>query len=67
MDVSQFLAYCGVDVDKYLPVFTKEQITLNPLVELTEDRLETMGLPLGPRAKILSVLKTFFVFCFLFH
>ncbi|RWS29217.1 Usher syndrome type-1G protein-like protein [Leptotrombidium deliense] len=41
---------------EYLPLFQKEKIDLEALMLLTEDDLKSLGLPLGPRRKIMTAI-----------
>ena len=46
-------------MNKYFPLFEKEEITLESLLSLTEAHLKEMGIPLGPRVRIVNVLKRY--------
>ena len=45
-----------LDLGKYARVFAEEEIDEEVLSELTEDDLEKLGLPLGPRKKLLKAI-----------
>ena len=45
-------------LEKYGPIFAEQEIDESVLTELTESDLENLGLPLGPRKKILSAIQT---------
>jgi class 3 adenylate cyclase/tetratricopeptide (TPR) repeat protein len=45
-------------LEKYGPIFAEQEIDESVLTELTEADLESLGLPLGPRKKILSAIQT---------
>lgn len=44
----------ALGLEKYVPIFDRHEIDLNALTHLTEDDLKEIGLPLGPRRKILA-------------
>jgi len=44
-------------LEKYGPIFAEQEIDESVLTELTEADLENLGLPLGPRKKILSAIQ----------
>jgi class 3 adenylate cyclase/tetratricopeptide (TPR) repeat protein len=44
-------------LEKYGPIFAEQEIDESVLTELTESDLENLGLPLGPRKKILSAIQ----------
>ena len=44
-------------LEKYGPIFAEQEIDESVLTELTESDLESLGLPLGPRKKILSAIQ----------
>lgn len=45
---------------KYICLFEKEDIGLQELPLMTENRLKSLGLPLGPRLRLLEEIKTAF-------
>jgi class 3 adenylate cyclase/tetratricopeptide (TPR) repeat protein len=45
-----------LDLAKYAPIFTENEVELVDLSELSEDDLKEIGLPLGPRRRILKAL-----------
>ena len=53
-DVSSWLERLGLG--KYAPLFAEHEIDPEALPHLTEAMLERMGLPLGPRAKIMAAI-----------
>ncbi len=42
---------------KYAPIFSENEVELADLSELTEDDLKEIGLPLGPRRRILKAVR----------
>lgn len=46
----------SVGLEKYIPVFVEAEVDFETLVELDEDDFKELGLPLGPRRKILKAL-----------
>jgi len=50
-DVRQWLA--DLELEKYADVFEREEVTLDSLPDLADTDLKELGLPLGPRKKIL--------------
>ena len=42
---------------KYAPIFSENEVELTDLSELTEDDLKEIGLPLGPRRRILKAVR----------
>ncbi|XP_074605106.1 SAM_USH1G_HARP domain-containing protein Sans isoform X2 [Brevipalpus obovatus] len=50
-----FLAANGFT--EYIPVFRKEKIDLEALILLTEQDLKSLGMPLGPRRKLMSSIE----------
>ncbi|RWS07071.1 Usher syndrome type-1G protein-like protein [Dinothrombium tinctorium] len=44
-------------VTEYMPLFQKEKIDLEALMLLNEDDLKSLGLPLGPRRKIMRAIE----------
>eukprot|EP00727_Mastigamoeba_balamuthi_P010031 m51a1_g5650 putative protein kinase domain containing protein (697) ;mRNA; f:864356-866826 len=53
--IEQFLA--GLGLEKYAETFEKEEVTVNEISLLTEETLIRMGLPMGPRLRILAKIK----------
>jgi class 3 adenylate cyclase/tetratricopeptide (TPR) repeat protein len=51
-DIDQWLR--GLDLAKYVGVFIESEIGLRDLPHLTEGDLRAMGLPLGPRRRVLA-------------
>ncbi|KAJ8395910.1 hypothetical protein AAFF_G00027930 [Aldrovandia affinis] len=47
----------ALGLEKYIHVFQQEQVDLNSLVLCSENDLKDLGIPLGPRKKILSLVK----------
>jgi class 3 adenylate cyclase/predicted ATPase len=52
MDIEAWLQ--GLGLERYVPVFRDNEIDWEVLPELTEADLATLGLPLGPRRKLLK-------------
>ena len=48
--LATFLA--ALSLDKYEPLFTKEEISLKDLALLSETDLKDIGVPMGPRRQI---------------
>jgi predicted ATPase/class 3 adenylate cyclase len=44
----------GLDLAKYVDVFTENEVGLQDLPHLTDDDLKALGLPLGPRRRLLA-------------
>ncbi len=42
---------------KYAPIFSRNEVELDDLSELSEDDLKEIGLPLGPRRRILKAIR----------
>ncbi|KUJ73472.1 guanylate cyclase [Ruegeria marisrubri] len=55
-DIGAFLDELGLA--KYLPVFETHEVEMPDVPHLTEDDLKEMGLPLGPRRRILAARET---------
>lgn len=53
-DIANWLA--GLGLEKYVNVFTEAEIDRQALPHLTEDDLKELGLPLGPRRKVLGAI-----------
>jgi class 3 adenylate cyclase/predicted ATPase len=53
-DIASWLTRLGLD--KYVSVFTENEIDLNALRHLSEDDLKELGLPVGPRRKVLAAI-----------
>ena len=54
MDIADWLRELGLE--RYEPVFRDNEIDWAVLPELTEGDLEKLGLPLGPRKKLLKAI-----------
>ena len=54
MDVAAWLR--GLGLERYEPTFRQNEIDWDVLPELTESDLEKLGLPLGPRKKLLKAI-----------
>jgi class 3 adenylate cyclase/tetratricopeptide (TPR) repeat protein len=46
----------SLDLAKYREVFAENEVTFGDLPELTEDDLKEMGLPIGPRRRVLKAI-----------
>ena len=55
MDVAAWLR--GLGLEQYEPAFRKNEVDAEVLPDLTESDLTTMGLPVGPRLKLLKAIK----------
>ena len=55
-DLEQWLR--GLDLAKYVAAFTENEVGLQDLPHLTDDDLKALGLPLGPRQRSLSQLRS---------
>jgi class 3 adenylate cyclase/predicted ATPase len=53
-DIASWLARLGLD--KYIDAFTANEIDFEALRHLNEDDLKQLGLPLGPRRKVLAAI-----------
>lgn len=53
-DIAPWLARLGLD--KYIDAFTTNEVDLDALRHLSEDDLKELGLPLGPRRKIMAAI-----------
>jgi hypothetical protein len=53
-DIASWLTRLGLD--KYVRVFTENEIDLDALRHLSEDDLKELGLPVGPRRKLLAAI-----------
>jgi class 3 adenylate cyclase/tetratricopeptide (TPR) repeat protein len=53
-DIASWLARHGLD--KYIEAFTAHEIDLDALQHLREDDLRELGLPIGPRRKVLAAI-----------
>lgn len=56
LDIAPWLAHLGLD--KYIETFTANEVDFTALRHLTEDDLKELGLPLGPRRKVLAAIAT---------
>ena len=54
MDVAAWLR--GLGLERYEPTFRENEVDAEVLPELTESDLTTMGLPVGPRRKLLKTI-----------
>jgi SAM domain (Sterile alpha motif) len=54
VDIAAWLRKLGLE--RYEPVFRDNEIDSEVLAELTEGDLESLGLPLGPRKKLLKAI-----------
>ena len=55
-DIRQWLEELGLS--QYADAFEREEVDLDTLPDLTELMLKEMGLPIGPRAKVLRAAKS---------
>ncbi|CAM8985160.1 unnamed protein product [Rhodiola kirilowii] len=55
-EVDNFLQSLGLE--KYLITFKAEEIDMTALVHMSEDDLKALGIPMGPRKKILLALES---------
>ena len=53
-EVASWLARLGLD--KYIEAFTANEVDFDALRHLREDDLKELGLPIGPRRKILAAI-----------
>src|SRR5262245_49986472 len=53
-DIASWLARLGLD--KYVEAFTANDVDFDALGHLTEDDLRELGLPIGPRRKVLAAI-----------
>ena len=53
-DVQKWLADLGLS--QYAPAFSENLIDFEVLPDLTEDDLRELGLPMGPRKKLLKAI-----------
>ena len=53
-DIASWLARLGLD--KYIEAFTANEVDFDALRHLTEDDLRELGLPVGPRRKVLAAI-----------
>ena len=54
MDIAAWLGSLGLE--RYEPSFRENEIDLDLLPELTETHLVALGLPLGPRLRLLKAI-----------
>ncbi|KAJ7950460.1 SAM domain family protein [Quillaja saponaria] len=54
--VDEFLQ--SLDLEKYLITFQAEEVDMTALVHMTDEDLKAMGIPMGPRKKILLALES---------
>jgi class 3 adenylate cyclase len=55
-DTASWLARLGLT--KYIDAFTKNEVDLDALRHLSDDDLKELGLPIGPRRKVLAAVAT---------
>ncbi len=55
-DIEQWLE--GLGLAKYVDVFVENEARLSDLLYVTEDDLKELGLPLGPRKRVLSAIQS---------
>ncbi len=55
-DIKQWLERLGLA--KYVDVFVENEARLSDLRHFTEDDLKELGLPLGPRKRVLSAIQS---------
>ncbi|CAN4113740.1 unnamed protein product [Withania somnifera] len=48
----------ALDLEKYAITFQAEEVDIAALVHMTDEDLKAMGIPMGPRKKILSALES---------
>ena len=51
-DLESWLDACGLS--KYLPAFEENEVSIADLQYLTDDDLKEIGLPIGPRRRLLA-------------
>jgi len=51
-EIEQWLG--EIDLAKYADIFKEHEVGLRDLPHLTDDDLKTLGLPLGPRRRLLA-------------
>ena len=54
MDIAAWLR--GLGLERYEPAFRENEIDTQVLPQLTEIHLERLGLPLGPRLRLLKAI-----------
>ena len=54
-DIAAWLEHLGLT--KYTPIFSENELELADLSELSDDDLKEIGLPLGPRRRILKAIR----------
>ncbi|KAK7841884.1 phospholipase ddhd2 [Quercus suber] len=54
--VDDFLNSLGLE--KYLITFQAEEVDMTALVHMTDDDLKALGIPMGPRKKIILALES---------
>ncbi|KAB1210184.1 SEC23-interacting protein [Morella rubra] len=54
--VDEFLISLGLE--KYLITFQAEEVDMTALVHMTDDDLKALGIPMGPRKKIILALES---------
>ncbi len=55
-DIEQWLR--RLDLEKYLDVFVENELRPSDLPDLNEGDLKELGIPLGPRKRILSAIQS---------
>lgn len=55
-DIKQWLI--DLDLGKYVDVFVENEVTIPDLPAITEANLRELGLPLGPRKRVLQAMKS---------
>ncbi|KAJ8749267.1 hypothetical protein K2173_018747 [Erythroxylum novogranatense] len=48
----------SLDLEKYLITFQAEEVDMTALIHMTDEDLKAMGIPMGPRKKILLALES---------
>lgn len=54
-DVEQWLT--SLDLAKYASIFVENEVALRDLPQITEDDLKELGLPLGPRKRVMAAIQ----------
>ena len=55
-DIKRWLE--GLDLEKYVDVFIENEVGLRDLPYITDDDLRELGLPLGPRRRIMGAIQS---------
>ena len=53
---TDFLQFFFIGMDDWVSTFKKEEIDIHALTLLQEEDLKSMGLPLGPRKKVITAI-----------